>query len=79
MKTIEIGTKVLVKAFPSDSFYKKAYAIITGELKNGYYPAKAVIVMSRWDKTFEKHPSDNGCAISVKPENIEVVSEFPIV
>lgn len=61
-----IGTRIEATCAP-DSFYKKVRGIVTGH-RNGRVQMKADEVISKWGKTWEKHPTS--CAMGVSPADI---------
>ena len=64
--TPAIGTRIEATR-PADSFYKRVRGVVTG-YRNGFVQISADEVISKWGKTWEKHPSS--CAMGVRPADI---------
>jgi hypothetical protein len=65
-----IGQEVIATKMASDSFYKQVRGTVTG-IRNGFVEIKATKVISKWDDSWEDHPSS--CATSAKIENVASV------
>jgi hypothetical protein len=57
-----IGTRIEATR-PADSFYSRVRGVVTG-YRNGLVKINADEVISKWSKTWEKHPST--CSMNVK-------------
>lgn len=53
---MEIGTKVLATKMAQDSFYKQVAGTVE-YVRNGYVGIRATMVMSKWDKKLQPHPT----------------------
>ena len=65
-----VGTKVKATRMGQDSFYKQVIGTVK-YVRNGFVGIDATLVMSRWSKTFEPHPTS--CATSARIEDVVVV------
>lgn len=65
-----IGKRVQCYEMPLDSFFSAVDGIVT-EMRNGWATVRTDRVMSKWDVTWQDHPST--CLTSCKIDNLEVV------
>jgi hypothetical protein len=60
---IRLGSRVKAVRMAPDSFYRQVIGTVT-DIRNGYVEIDATEVMSKWDRSFERHPTS--CRTSAK-------------
>lgn len=65
--TFQVGQEVIATRMAPDSFYRQVRGTVTA-IRNGFVCINATQVISKWGKTWEKHPTS--CATSAKIEHV---------